>query len=396
MKRSISWFLVLCLCLGAISTTAQTSSEPESLGLPGDNLNLYAVLKVFQESETLEAFEKKINDPDANINNLDLDGDDNIDYITVSDEVDGTVHNIILRVAVNSNESQDVAVITVERNSKNEVQIQLTGDEELYGKDYIIEPNFDSDDNGGTPNPGYTGNTVKFDGEPVVVNTTTTVVIASWPIVQYVYAPSYVYWHSPWHWGYYPPWWRPWRPIFWHQYYGYHYNWYHYYYGHYRPCHFHRYNRWNDFYYHGRRSRSVVVVNHRQNGYYKKTYSRPETRQQGNALYNKKYPDNPGGRPSRPATKPTNPSVTRPAKPGVTKPTNPGVTRPSKPATKPTQPTRPAPKPTPKPNPSTKPAPRPTPKPTPPPQTSKPALKPAPKPAPKPATRPAPKPTVKQ
>ncbi len=41
---------------------------------------------------------------------------------------------------LSQNEAQDVAVFTVQRFSDGEVQIQLTGDEDLYGKNYIIEP----------------------------------------------------------------------------------------------------------------------------------------------------------------------------------------------------------------------------------------------------------------
>lgn len=373
MKKCSLIYLFVIFFLFSPVVNAQGNQEPESLGLPGDNLNLYAVLKIFQESETLEAFEKKLNDKDANINNLDLDGDENIDYIMVTDEVDGDVHNIILKVAVNATETQDVAVFTVARDKDNQVQIQVTGDEELYGKDYIIEPNFisnDKDKAGNTPNPGYIGKTVTFEGEPVAINLTTTVVIASWPIVRYVYAPSYVYWHSPWHWGLYPPWWRPWRPFYWHQYYGYHYNWYHYYYGHYRRYPYHRYNRWNDYYYNGRRSRSATVSNRYQNGLYKQTYSRPETRKEGVSLYYKKHPDNPG-RPSRPAPKPTptNPAVTRPTRPAPA-PGNKLPPNNNRPVTRPVQPVKPKPAP-------------------------KPVVKPAPKPVTKPATKPVPKPTPK-
>jgi len=42
------------------------------LGLPGDNLNLYAVMTLFQESKTLEEFERSLNDENSRINNLDL------------------------------------------------------------------------------------------------------------------------------------------------------------------------------------------------------------------------------------------------------------------------------------------------------------------------------------
>lgn len=84
-------------------------AEEEKLDLPGDNLNLYAVLKLFQESETLEGFERKLNEEDSEINNLDLDGDNLTDYIRVEDNVEGNLHTISLKVAVSDNEDQDVA-----------------------------------------------------------------------------------------------------------------------------------------------------------------------------------------------------------------------------------------------------------------------------------------------
>jgi hypothetical protein len=49
------------------SPCSQVENEAVALGLPGDNLNLYAVLDVFQDSETVEEFERAINTRDANI-----------------------------------------------------------------------------------------------------------------------------------------------------------------------------------------------------------------------------------------------------------------------------------------------------------------------------------------
>ncbi|MFN2337336.1 MAG: hypothetical protein ABR560_10245, partial [Bacteroidales bacterium] len=91
-----------------------------------------------QESETLEAFEKNINDENSRINNLDLNGDNMVDYITVTDYVDGDVHTIVLRTALSRNEYQDLAVFTVEKLRNGAVQIQLIGDEALYGRNYIV------------------------------------------------------------------------------------------------------------------------------------------------------------------------------------------------------------------------------------------------------------------
>jgi len=269
--------------LVAFGTTVMAQEYPdEYLGLPGDNLNLYAVMKLFQESETLEGFERSLNAEDSRINNLDLNGDNYVDYITVSDYVDGDVHTIVLRSVLDQKEYQDVAVFTVQRFSNGSVQIQLVGDEALYGSNYIIEPYYEE-----TPNPGYTGNQTVVN---VTVVRTTPYQIATWPVIRFIYLPHYVVWRSSWYWGYYPRYWRPWRSYYWHYYYGYHYNWYHYYYRHYHYWDRPRYTRYNDFYYSKIRVFSPKVVVNIKGGNYRSTYARPEQRRDGEALYTKMYP----------------------------------------------------------------------------------------------------------
>lgn len=365
MKRKLLQLIIGIILIPVGQVYAQSTGEQEKLGLPGDNLNLYAVMKLFQESPTLEEFEKKLNSEDSRINNLDLDGDDRIDYIKVIDDVEGSVHNIILQVAVTARENQDVAVFTVDKQNDGSVDIQLTGDEELYGKDYIIEPN--TSEIGTTPNPGYAGNasagnTRSLDDKQIEVNTFSQAEIRAWPIIQVIFLPRYVNWRSPWYWGHYPGWWRPWRPSYWDFYFGYHYNWYGYYWGWYRPWPHHRRPYWNDYYFRRRRVISPFVNNRRQTGLYQQTYSKPGLRKDGQAQYHKINPKLPVLKPglNKPAPRP---GTTKPVKPGVTKP----VTKPTKPAPvikpKPVSPvTRPTPgagKPTPgsKPTPITKPRP---------------------------------------
>ena len=260
--KQLKGILFICVILFS-GLVGKAQADQEKLNLPGDNLNLYAVLKIFQESPTLEKFEQKLNAQDAKVNNLDLNGDNQIDYIKVADKIDGSVHNIILSVAINEKEYQDAAVITVQKLNDDQVFIQVIGDEDLYGKNYIIEPNFETNGKKAeTPNPGYTAGT----GQRIIVEPTTTYVISSWPIVEYIYIPTYVVWESPWHWGYYPTYWRPWRPFFWHEYYGYHYHWNYFYFGHFRRWDYCRYNRWNDFYYGRYRARSPYFYGRRERG----------------------------------------------------------------------------------------------------------------------------------
>ena len=170
--------------------------------MPGDNLDLYAVLDLFQKSKTIEDFEKSLNDEKKKINNLDLNGDKKIDFIKVETKKDGDDFTFILRDPISKTETQDVAVILVSKDKNKKVSLQIVGDKDLYGKDYIVEPS-PKGSGGVTANPAYTG------ADPVTVNvpaSTTTVIVEQAPIVQYVYSPAYVPYYPPYYYGYYPPW----------------------------------------------------------------------------------------------------------------------------------------------------------------------------------------------
>ncbi len=278
---------IFVLLLAGVSRLAAQSWPEEYLGLPGDNLNLYAVMNLFQQSETLEAFERGLNDPESMINNLDLNGDNLVDYIMVFDYKDGNIHNIVMRVALNRNEYQDVAVFTVEQFRDGSVQIQLVGDVALYGPNYIVEPIYAE-----RPNPGYTGSvaattttTTTTTRRNVTVVHTTYYEVARWPVIVYIYQPVYRPWRSAWSWGYYPSYWYGWTPHYWHYYYGYHYNWYSHYYAYYRPWNHHRCRSYHTVYYTSRRNHSPTVVVNVNNGTYRSTYSRPEKRKEGEVLY---------------------------------------------------------------------------------------------------------------
>jgi len=276
MKTLYSIFTTAVLALASVAGVAQDYPN-EYLGLPGDNLNLYAVMNLFQESETLEGFERSLNDNDEVINNLDLNSDNLIDYIAVSDYKEGDVHTIVLRTALSRNEQQDIAVFFVEKLNNGAVQIQLVGDEALYGPNYIVEPIYAE-----TANPGYTG--AVHRGNTNVVSTS-YYDIGAWPVIRFIYAPRYRVWRSSWYWGYYPSYWRPSRPHYWHYYYGYHNQWHNHYYSHYRQWDHYRCNNYHNYYHsHVRVHSPTVVVNINQNRY-RSTYSRPDQHRAGAELY---------------------------------------------------------------------------------------------------------------
>jgi hypothetical protein len=213
----ITHYLLSLLASLAIVVTAQAQNQPgkDSTGLPGDNFSLQGALAMFQKAGSPEEFEKLLNAENNHVNNLDLNGDGDIDYIRVVDNSDKDIHAFVLQAVVSENESQDIAVIELEKTGDTTAVLQIIGDEDIYGEKVIVEPGdgeegdaFIDNSNSNIAHGPFAEN--HFDYPAVIVN------VWFWPSVRFVYAPSYVTWRSPWRWHTYPAWWRPWRPFAWH------------------------------------------------------------------------------------------------------------------------------------------------------------------------------------
>lgn len=258
MKNNIFKLAILLVSLASISGFAQKEKEPTALGLPGDNLDLNAVLELFQKSETIEGFEKSLNSEKEGINNLDLDNDKKTDFIKVTTKKDKDAFTFILQDPITKTETQDVAVILVSKEKDGKHSVQIVGDAELYGKDYIVEP-VAPKESAATANPAYAGTKTAA---------TTTAAVPPSPVIVYLYSPVYVPYVPPYYYGFYPPYFHPWIPlaysIYWHNNYHYH--------GHYHNTvvihnsnHYHHYSTTY-------RHTSTTVVHHNQTGSYKGTY----------------------------------------------------------------------------------------------------------------------------
>jgi hypothetical protein len=83
--KAFKILMVIALLSTPFASQAQGYYEDDNyydndrLGLPGDNLNLYAVMRLFQNTATLEEFEYRLNSKSERINNLDLNMDNRID-----------------------------------------------------------------------------------------------------------------------------------------------------------------------------------------------------------------------------------------------------------------------------------------------------------------------------
>ncbi len=168
-------FLGIALFIGFTSLNAQDVTTVEATDSNiSENLDLEAVASVFGEAEDLEDFEKKLNDPDTQISNLDLNKDDEVDYLRVIEASKGDSRKVTIQAVIGKDKYQDVATINVDEDTK----VEVVGDVSMYGSSYVLYPVY---------------------VQPPV-------------IVIWFWGPRYNPWRSPYYWGYYPPYYRPWRP----------------------------------------------------------------------------------------------------------------------------------------------------------------------------------------
>ena len=216
MKRVFLFILIL----GSLFMVPYSAMADETVTVTAtssdisENLDLKTVATLFGQAKDLEQFEALLNNPDSAFSNLDLNGDGEVDYLRVIETADDNRHLVVIQAVLAKDIYQDVASIFVEKDANNQVTVQVIGDEYIYGADYIIEP--------------------VYIYQPVIYD--------------WFWGPSWVCWHSPYYWGYWPGWWRPyycidpflyWDHCYWHHYHhpicsyrtGHHHH------HHYRPMH---------------------------------------------------------------------------------------------------------------------------------------------------------------
>ena len=197
MKR----VFLLAICFGALlmvpvaAIADQTVTVTATNADISENLDLKTVATLFGQAKDLEQFEQMLNNPDSAFSNLDLNGDGDVDYLRVVETADQNRHLVVIQAVLAKDIYQDVASIFVEKDPESEsVTVQVIGDEYIYGANYIIEP----------------------------------IYIYRPMIYDWFWGPSWVAWHSPFYWDYWPVWWHPyhciahhlyWEHCYWHHHY---------------------------------------------------------------------------------------------------------------------------------------------------------------------------------
>ena len=178
MKTKILLFAIVTTLVTGCSTAQERTTIYAKNGEISDNLDLKAVASVFGESSNLQDFERRLNNPRLQLSNLDLNYDNQVDYLRVIESVENRTHVIVIQAVLGRDLFQDVATIDVEKDRYNNVSVQVVGDVFMYGPNYIYEP----------------------------VYYRTPAIYASFWIGNY--RPYY----SSWNWNYYPSYYYAWNP----------------------------------------------------------------------------------------------------------------------------------------------------------------------------------------
>ncbi|MFT7351514.1 MAG: hypothetical protein ACI9XR_001265 [Flavobacterium sp.] len=140
MKTKL-FFLGCLSLLFATNMMAQNRTTVNALSSEiSDNLDLRAVASIFGESRDLEDFEQRLNNPNLQLSNLDLNNDNQVDYLRVIESVEGNAHIIVIQSVIGRDLFQDVATVEIQKLENNRVQVQVVGDVYMYGNNYIYEP----------------------------------------------------------------------------------------------------------------------------------------------------------------------------------------------------------------------------------------------------------------
>ena len=134
----------------------------------GDNLDLQALGALVQKSQNAQDIENALNS-NGSINNLDLDGDGNVDYIKVTEYGSGNTRGFSFTVDLPNNQTQEVATIEVNQNGNN-AQMAINGNQQLYGQNAYYQ---------------------------------SSISMSDLLIMHYLFS-SHSYYHSPYRYGYYP------------------------------------------------------------------------------------------------------------------------------------------------------------------------------------------------
>ncbi len=178
---AIFFFLIvlMSLCNKRQTSVANYNVNVQTVTSSAEGLDLKAVGELVKKAQDAKSLEKMLNSPSTGVNNLDLNEDGKADYISVTEFGDDKVKGFSLTTQPSPGETQEIATIEIEKTSDSQAEMQIHGNEQIYGRNYYQHSSFG---------------------------------LMDFLILSYLFRPHALY-ASPWNYGYYPPSYSPYRTM---------------------------------------------------------------------------------------------------------------------------------------------------------------------------------------
>lgn len=178
---AIFFFLIvlMSLCNKRQPKVANYNVSVQTVTSSAEGLDLKAVGELVKKAKDAESLEKLLNSPDTGVNNLDLNEDGKADYISVTEYGNDKVRGFSLTTQPSPGETQEIATIEIEKTSDSQAEMQIHGNEQIYGRNYYHHSSFG---------------------------------LMDFLILSYLFRPHAMY-ASPWNYGHYPPSYSPYRTM---------------------------------------------------------------------------------------------------------------------------------------------------------------------------------------
>ncbi|MFQ3225284.1 MAG: hypothetical protein ACI8Z5_001541 [Lentimonas sp.] len=145
MKWAIAIFAGI-FCLSVISNCGRSNGQERNnynvtiqqttINDAASGLNLVAVGELVKEVKDAATLERQLNDPAEKINNLDLNEDDKVDYIQVTEYGTDNLRGFSLTTELAEGEAQEIATIEIEKSADGYANVQTHGNQQIYGNNH--------------------------------------------------------------------------------------------------------------------------------------------------------------------------------------------------------------------------------------------------------------------
>ncbi|NOY57865.1 MAG: hypothetical protein GXO75_02895 [Calditrichaeota bacterium] len=178
---AIFFFLIviMSLCNKRETKVARYNVNVQTVTSSAEGLDLKAVGELVKKAKDAKSLEKMLNSPSSGVNNLDLNEDGKADYISVTEYGNDKVKGFSLTTQPSPGETQEIATIEIEKTSDSNAEMQIHGNEQIYGRNYYQRSSFG---------------------------------LMDFLILGYLFRPHTMY-ASPWNYGRYPPSYSPYRTM---------------------------------------------------------------------------------------------------------------------------------------------------------------------------------------